>query len=112
MKSRVCGRCGKIVSGKCDCKQHIERESTSAKGYGRKWQRFRQRVYRARARSGAVKCGICSLVFGNESPHADHIIPVKGEGDPLFYDESNIQFLHAKCHGLKTKGDVRQGLTR
>jgi 5-methylcytosine-specific restriction endonuclease McrA len=52
------------------------------------------------------------LAFGAESPHADHIIPVTSENDPLFYDEKNIQFLHPECHGVKTKKDVAQGLTR
>lgn len=109
MKSRVCGRCGSIVVGDCPCKRKLE--SVTSKGYGRRWQRFRERLYRKRAKKGVV-CGLCGKAFGNVSPHADHIIPVTGEDDPLFYDETNIQFLHPECHGVKTKKDVALGLTR
>ena len=57
-------------------------------------------------------CGMCKKPFGALSPHADHIQPVHDDSDPLFYDESNIQFLHPECHAKKTQQDVKQGLTR
>lgn len=57
-------------------------------------------------------CGICGKPFGGDSPHGDHIQPVSGQDDPLFFDEGNIQFLHPACHGKKTAEDVRNGLTR
>lgn len=81
-------------------------------GYGRKWQRFRERLYRARAKAGNVLCAKCGLAFGSVSPHADHIIPVQSNDDPLFYDADNIQFLHPACHAEKTVQDVAQGATR
>jgi 5-methylcytosine-specific restriction endonuclease McrA len=109
MKSRVCGRCGAIVSGVCGCKR--PQVSTAAKGYGRKWQKFRERLFRIRAKVG-VTCAMCCKAFGAESPHADHIIPVLSAEDPLFYDPNNIQFLHPDCHGRKTDGDVKAGATR
>lgn len=56
-------------------------------------------------------CAMCSKVFVT-TPHADHIKPVQSAGDPLFYAESNIQFLHPACHGKKTVEDMRKGLTR
>jgi 5-methylcytosine-specific restriction endonuclease McrA len=110
MKSRVCGRCGKVVSGQCDCKA-VRHTNSCKDGYGRKWQRFRESLFKQRAKQGIV-CAMCGLAFGSEPPHADHIIPVTSADDPLFYDESNIQFLHPGCHGEKTKQDVRKGLTR
>lgn len=109
MKSRVCGRCGSVVSGVCDCKK--AQESTCKKGYGVRWQKFRERLFRKRAKQG-VACAICGRAFGSESPHADHIVPVLSAEDPLFYEEKNIQFLHPDCHGRKTKQDVRLGRTR
>jgi len=109
VKSRVCGRCGAIVSGACTCK--ASKVSTAAKGYGRRWRRFRERLFRKRARQG-VTCAMCGKAFGSESPHADHIVPVLSADDPLFYEESNIQFLHPACHGRKTDADVRAGATR
>jgi 5-methylcytosine-specific restriction endonuclease McrA len=57
-------------------------------------------------------CAVCGLAFGLEPPHADHIIPVQSKDDPLFFEPSNIQFLHSHCHGLKTASDVANGLTR
>ena len=109
VKSRLCGRCGSVVSGACSCRR--PQISTTAKGYGRKWQKFRERLFRVRAKTG-VLCAICGNAFGCESPHADHIIPILSADDPLFYEPSNIQFLHPACHGRKTDGDVKAGATR
>ncbi len=110
MRARVCQRCGKLVSGPCDCKP--PQGSTSKKGYGRKWQRFRESVFKKRLREGKAFCAECGHAFGADSPHGDHITPVKGPDDPLFFVESNIQVLHAECHGRKTADDVRAGATR
>lgn len=110
-KARLCKRCHKIVAGECDCAPP-PRRSTCRDGYGRRWQRFRMRVMRRRIAAGTFSCGMCGRVFGAESPHADHIVPVMNEDDPLFYAEHNIQFLHPACHGEKTAGDVRGGRTR
>lgn len=110
MRARVCKRCHAVVVGQCTCK--AQTVSPTVKGYGRKWQRFREQVYKLRVRQGRALCAVCGLAFGGESPHADHIVPVKSADDPLFYVESNIQFLHPDCHGRKTASDVRRGATR
>jgi hypothetical protein len=55
---------------------------------------------------------MCKKPFGGASPHADHITPVHSQDDPLFFDESNIQFLHPECHAEKTRKDMKAGLTR
>lgn len=109
MKARVCGRCRTIVTGECDCKS--TKQSSHSKGYGMRWRRFRERLFRERARSGVV-CAMCGLAFGGRSPHADHIEPVLSNDDPLFYDQNNIQFLHPACHASKTVQDVAKGATR
>jgi 5-methylcytosine-specific restriction endonuclease McrA len=110
MKSRICGRCGKVVSGQCDCKA-VRHTNSCKDGYGRKWQRFVKTLYQKRVREGKGLCAMCGLAFVS-TPHGDHIEPVTSADDPLFYKESNIQFLHPGCHGEKTKQDVRKGLTR
>lgn len=110
MKARVCGRCGAIVSGVCSCKP--TKQTSHSKGYGRKWRQFRERLFRARVRAGGVSCAMCGLAFGVESPHADHIVPVQSNDDPLFYEPTNIQFLHPDCHAQKTVRDVAAGTTR
>lgn len=110
MKTKVCYRCGQI---NCRCKTHVlTNESSAVRGYDRQWRAFRERVFRQRVREGKAFCAACNRVFGKESPHADHIVPVQSADDPLFYEPSNIQFLHPACHGMKTKRDVRSGLTR
>lgn len=111
MKSRVCQRCGKIVSGQCDCAKP-KQASTCKNGYDRKWQRFVRQLYQKRVKEGRALCAMCGLAFGTKTPHGDHIIPVTSADDPLFFDEDNIQFLHPECHGEKTKIDVKRGLTR
>ncbi len=110
MKSRVCCRCHRLVSRQCDCKKEVAVNS-NAKGYGSRWRRFRERLLKHRLRTG-VLCAMCGLAFGDESPHADHKIPVLSEDDPLFYEPNNIQFLHVACHAVKTARDVKAGTTR
>ena len=110
MLARVCCRCHKVVSGECSCKPL--KQTSHSKGYGRKWRDFRERVYRMRVKEGKALCAMCCKPFGKESPHADHIIPVLSNDDPLFYEASNIQFLHPSCHAAKTEKDVKAGRTR
>jgi 5-methylcytosine-specific restriction endonuclease McrA len=35
----------------------------------------------------------------------DHVIPINGENDPLFYELSNISTLCDECHRIKTRQD-------
>lgn len=37
----------------------------------------------------------------------DHIIPVTGPDDPLFWEESNHQPLTHECHSRKTMAELR-----
>lgn len=110
MLARYCPRCERIVSGDCECTRPLY-ESPTVRGYNRKWRRFRESLFRKRAKQGVV-CAACGLAFGAGGFHADHMQPVTSEDDPLFFDPQNIQFLHPECHGKKTARDVRQGLTR
>ena len=70
-----------------------QRGTAAERGYGHKWAGYSRR--RLRAHPLCVKCE-------HQATLTDHIIPVKGPGDPLFWDESNHQSLCAKCHGVKT----------
>lgn len=111
MKAKVCSNCRTIMVGECKCKTPTP-INTAGRGYNRKWRKFRERLFRKRLLLGPITCAMCGRVFGKEAFHADHIMPVNGADDPLFFDESNIQFLHPDCHGQKTKTDVLRGLTR
>jgi 5-methylcytosine-specific restriction endonuclease McrA len=46
------------------------------------------------------------------SQMTDHIVPVHGPKDPLFWIHSNHQGLSNMCHQIKTREDIEKGLTR
>jgi 5-methylcytosine-specific restriction endonuclease McrA len=109
MKRKLCQRCVRLD---CVCKVVVNEGQTTRNGYSRKWRRFREMLFRKRVRTGRSMCNACGLAFGSESPHADHIVPVLNEDDPLFYCEDNVQFLHPSCHAKKTAMDVKSGMSR
>lgn len=115
MQAKVCGRCRCLYTEeepcKCGGKQIDDRDNSAARGYTTKWKRFRERLFKQRAKRG-VLCAACGLAFGAEGFHADHIEPVQSADDPLFYEPTNIQFLHPSCHSKKTRQDESDGKTR
>jgi 5-methylcytosine-specific restriction protein A len=73
------------------------RASSGARGYGRRWQRYSQS--RLVSFPECVKCQ-------NPAQCTDHIQPVTGPQDPLFWDVTNHQSLCQTCHGKKTATEV------
>lgn len=69
------------------------RKSSTHRGYGYRWEKY-SRQYR-RENPQCAKCE-------KETECVDHIIPVTGPNDPLFWDESNHQPLCNYHHGQKT----------
>lgn len=69
------------------------RASSGARGYGRRWQKYSQA--RLFAHPLCIRCGAAAQC-------TDHILPVTGPSDPLFWLPSNHQSLCHKCHGRKT----------
>ena len=84
------------------------RGTSSARGYGQAW--------RAYSRARVAQHPECSTA-GCTRPGAltDHIVPVTGPADPLFWDQGNHQTLCWSCHSRKThttdrgKGRSRRG---
>ena len=74
------------------------RGSSASRGYGGRWRKYRAVFLRehplcvACQRAGRLTAAL----------HVDHITPVDGDSDPLFWDESNHQGLCASCHSQKT----------
>jgi len=69
-----------------------EREGSTKRGYGIRWQRYRE--WFLRENKFCMRCGR----LANE---VDHIEPVKPD-DPRFWDSKNHQALCKTCHSRKT----------
>ena len=96
----------RVKSGKCEehrraaCRaEDARRGHRRARGYSRKWDK-----YRAMYLSKNPLCVRC-LEKGIYTPAVvvDHIIPINGGDDVLFWPEWNHQPLCQACHNQKTK---------
>lgn len=74
-----------------------QRKTATQRGYNSVWSRYsRGRLERF------PECEEC----GDPGDVTDHIKPVTGPDDPLFWDEQNHQTLCYSCHGQKTAAEV------
>ncbi|EOZ9943446.1 HNH endonuclease signature motif containing protein, partial [Escherichia coli] len=96
----------RVKSGKCEehrrsarQQQDSRRGSSRERGYTRQWEK-----YRAMYLSKNPLCAHC-LEKGIYTPAVvvDHIIPIDGGNDVLFWPEWNHQPLCQACHNQKTK---------
>lgn len=99
-------RCSTLVEGGGFCEKHKggnrdydkRRGSSTARGYGAKWQRFRKLYLKANP-----LCRPCDLEGRTtEATAIDHIVPVTSKDDPAFWDEQNMQPICQPCHSRKT----------
>jgi 5-methylcytosine-specific restriction protein A len=77
----------------------VDRRSASARGYGRRWQKYRLAFLHRAANALCVECRKTGRITA--ATVVDHIIPHKGN-DRLFWDPTNHQPLCATCHNKKT----------
>jgi 5-methylcytosine-specific restriction enzyme A len=107
--------CGALVrdgSGYCEVHKRVakkqveeQRESSTKRGYGYKWQQARESFLRDHPL--CVKCKEQGRVV--PSFVVDHIIPHKGD-KKLFWNRNNWQALCKTCHDSKTaREDGRWG---
>ena len=77
-----------------------DRPSACERGYGRAWQK----ASKAYLRRNPFAVDIFNRHNGRVYPAVlvDHIIPVKGPDDPLFWDVTNWQGLTRADHNRKT----------
>lgn len=61
--------------------------------YGHRWA-----MYSRQYRNEHPLCVAC----GRLAHHVDHITPISGPNDPLFWDTGNHQSLCRSCHSKKT----------
>ena len=98
--------CNKRVrSGKCDehrreawREQDARRGHRRARGYSASWEKYRAQYLKRHPL--CVECQKLGLYV--PAKIVDHIIPIEGEADVLFWPASNHQSLCAACHGRKT----------
>ena len=84
------------------------RPNANARGYTWAWNQYTH-AYRRR-HPLCVACLAIGLTTAAEC--VDHITPVSGPDDPLFWEESNHQSLCWSCHSKKTVQDTKNGKTR
>lgn len=112
---RPCGKqgCPNLTKERfCDEHAHManqydkERGSAAKRGYGRRWQTYTERFLRQ------PENAFCACGCGGLATEVDHITPINGPDDPLFWKRSNHQGLTHECHSRKTAEDRKKGLTR
>jgi len=71
-----------------------ERGSAANRGYNARWSRFRIMYLNEHP--------VCACGCGRGAVEIQHLIPVTGPDDPLFYEESNLVALTKECHSRET----------
>lgn len=77
-----------------------KRPSAAKRGYGWKWQGYSKSFLKGRLCIGFPR-GFHGAVRV-PATQTDHVIPVEGPTDPLFWDKDNHQGLCDECHPRKT----------
>ena len=107
---RLCSHpgCPTFAEAGSKCEEHSrqqsrrydeQRGSAAERGYDSRWQKYRLRFL-----AEHPLCRECWNTNKHAVParHVDHIIPVSGPNDPLFWVPSNHQGLCHSCHSKKT----------
>jgi 5-methylcytosine-specific restriction protein A len=120
---RRCPACHQLVTGKrcpaCVRRVDVRRGTAAARGYGARWQRYREwflaqyPICGDRPLGAPVTTDSVCRAERHPTPASvvDHIIPVTGPNDPTFYVPECHQALCAPCHDAKrsreSRGDMR-----
>lgn len=88
-----------VVRGYCnECARPNDYDKTrpnaARRGYGGQWRRYRK--------SFLMENPLCACGCGQPATDVDHIQPVTGPNDPLFWSRDNHQALSHECHSRKT----------
>ena len=101
---------GYCIAHKREAKKKVEqqRESSTQRGYGYKWQQARVQFVREHPLCECPECQ-AGIVRVTVATVVDHIIPHKGDLS-LFWDRNNWQAMSKTCHDKKTaREDGRWG---
>ena len=72
------------------------RGSSTSRGYDRDWREFRE----CHAQNVPPICATCGHAGASKEMHLDHVVALAKGGERL--DPSNVQWLCAGCHRVKT----------
>lgn len=87
-----------------DDRAYDRRRGTAAsRGYGYRWQKYRDLFLKQPENVFCVKC--LEKDIYELATEVDHITPVSGPDDPGFYDPANHQPLCHACHSRKTASE-------
>lgn len=110
------GCAARVVSGKCAAcrsthyrQQDKQRGTAQQRGYTAQWQAYRLQYLKRNP-----LCAHC-MQEGHYVPAVvvDHIVPINGPGDVLFWYPENHQALCMPCHSSKTFGsDIKTKAAR
>lgn len=97
---RICSKCGKAVSGRCDCtprQKEVKRETRTERGYDNRWLRASKTFLSTRP-----LCSECRWFYRiTPAEVTDHKRPHRKDWG-LFWDTENWQPLCKRCHDMKT----------
>lgn len=80
--------------------QDQARPNSAARGYGYRWRQYR--------RGWLAANPMCACGCERAASEVDHIEPVTGPADVLFWDPDNHQSLTHECHSRKTLQELTQ----
>jgi 5-methylcytosine-specific restriction protein A len=86
------------------------RPSSAKRGYDAAWRKVRAVVLAAQPL--CVECLRQTPSRLTAATEVDHIIPHRGQSDPLFFDPANLAALCKPHHSAKTMRDTRSGVGR
>lgn len=108
------GRCpNRVPHGRCrDCMRKVEQQrgTSTQRGYDTRWSRYAAQWRRDYPLCGMRSDGALHVEHSQCAQRGllapayavDHIIPHKGQADPLFWSPGNHASLCASCHSRKT----------
>ena len=100
---QVLGSRVKVMQGSADS-WRAGKQGGTARGYGYKWQKARERFLREHP-----LCCYCERIGRvTLATVVDHVVPHKGD-ESLFWDESNWQPLCKPCHDSTKKAEEAKG---
>lgn len=85
---------GSTVAHYAPSSYEARRGTSTARGYDTTWREY--------ARTFLRLAPVCACGCGHPARCVDHIVPIRGRSDPLFWAPENHQGLSHACHAVKT----------